>query len=384
MAGLSLLSAVGKTLRRHDVDVDGAALELRQQLALPEGLQYLWPHPHRPFLYAACSDGRPGRDGGRHFACVLARRPDGMLALHGEPLPLPVRPVHLSIDAAGRHVVLTSPKPSRIAVHPILDDGRLGAELPQPPMPALAKMAHQALFTPDGRRLVVPLRGNPPHDGSSEDPGAIAVFDYDDGRLVHRQTIAPEGGHGFGPRHVAFHPGRPWMYLSIERQNQLALFRLGESIEGPVVRIDSLRSPDRLRPRQLGGAIHVHPGGRFVYMSNRADGTIEVDGRQVFNDGENSIAVFAIDPDDGMPRLIQHADSHGIHPRTFHIDPSGRLLVAANMTTRLVRDGGTVREQPGGLSLFRIGSDGRLSFVRSEPADTARDHLFWAGMVQAA
>ena len=66
----------------------------------------------------------------------------------------------------------------------------------------------------------------------------------------------------------------------------------------------------------LGGAIHVHPGGRFAYVSNRADGTVEHRGEQVFNGGENSIAVFALDPQSGEPRRIQNAPTQGIHART--------------------------------------------------------------------
>ena len=49
---------------------------------------------------------------------------------------------------------------------------------------------------------------------------------------------------------------------------------------------------------------------------------------KVFAGGENSLAVFALDPASGEPTLIQHVDTRGIHCRTFHIDPSGRMLVA--------------------------------------------------------
>lgn len=71
-----------------------------------------------------------------------------------------------------------------------------------------------------------------------------------------------------------------------------------------------------------------------------------------------------------------------MHVRTFHIDPSGRLLAAANMTTRKVRDGDGVRPVAGGLSVFRIGDDGKLTFVRKYDADVSRANMFWMGVFE--
>ena len=53
-----------------------------------------------------------------------------------------------------------------------------------------------------------------------------------------------------------------------------------------------------------------------------------------------------------------------IHPRTFHIDPTGRLLVAQHNLPVNVRDGDAVKTLAAGLSVFRIGDDGKLTFVR--------------------
>ena len=63
--------------------------------------------------------------------------------------------------------------------------------------------------------------------------------------------------------------------------------------------------------------IRVHPGGRFVYGSNR---------------GHDSIAVFRVG-DSGVLTLVEHEPTRGKTPRSFTIDPSGRWLVAANQGT---------------------------------------------------
>ena len=58
-------------------------------------------------------------------------------------------------------------------------------------------------------------------------------------------------------------------------------------------------------------------------------------------------------------------ETQKIHPRTFHIDPSGRLLVAQHNLPVNVRDGDAVKTVPAGLSVFRIGDDGKLTFARN-------------------
>ena len=125
----------------------------------------------------------------------------------------------------------------------------------------------------------------------------------------------------------------------------------------------------------------MHPDGRFVYAVNRASATAEFEGKPVFAGGENNFAVYSIDPATGEPSLIQHVDTHGIHCRTFHIDPSGRLLVAAHIMPLLVKDGETLRTVPASLAVFRIDDGGRLDFVRKYDVDVGDKTMFWMGMV---
>jgi hypothetical protein len=118
-----------------------------------------------------------------------------------------------------------------------------------------------------------------------------------------------------------------------------------------------------------------------VYGINRSDHRIDVDGQRAFGGGENSLAVFAIDQKTGEPTLIQHIDTQGFHPRTFHIDPSGRLLVAAHIMAMPVRQGSTIVTVPANMSVFRIGSDGKLAHVRKYDVDVGKAFQWWMGMV---
>ena len=94
------------------------------------------------------------------------------------------------------------------------------------------------------------------------------------------------------------------MYLNLERQNQLQVYRTvnGESVEPKALFTkDTLDNQAASKPQQMTGAIHVHPNGRFVYISNRASGTTMVDGKPVWEGGENTIGVYAIDQKTGEP-----------------------------------------------------------------------------------
>src|SRR5439155_4238150 len=128
----------------------------------------------------------------------------------------------------------------------------------------------------------------------------------------------------------------------------------------------------------------IHPNGRFVYLTNRASRTVDFEGKKVFAGGENSVAVFSINPQTGEPTLIQNIDGHSVQLRTFAIDPSARVLVAASVQPILVRKGNGVENLSAGLSVYRIGADGKLTFARKYDVDVGGKTQFWSGMVTLA
>lgn len=146
-------------------------------------------------------------------------------------------------------------------------------------------------------------------------------------------------------------------------------------------RKETLAEPRNIRSRQAASTVHVHPNGRFLYGANRAQDTIEFQGKKVFKGGENNIVVYSINQSTGEPTPIQHIETRAIHPRTFHIDPSGSMLVAQHDLPVNVRDGDAIRTVPTGLSVFRIGDDGKLTYVRKYDIDVGDKIMFWMGMV---
>ena len=371
-------ASVGPLLTLYDIDVDGGALIKRGAITLPANIQYAWPHPSRRFLYVVSSSGGPGIAGDKHYASALAIDPaTGALRPHGDTAALPSRPIHACVDASGRYLLSAYNTPSGVTVHRLDADGTIGAPVAQPGNLDTGVYAHQIRVAPDNRNAILVTRGNNAGEGKPEDPGAIKTFRFNDGVLSNLASIAPGNGLGFGPRHLDFHPSRPWAFVSVERQNKLLVYALDDDTglsRAPLFIKETLSDPKSAVP-QGTGAIHVHPNGKFVYLTNRTFPASGPGARKVAPGGENSVAAFAIDQTTGEPTLLQNLDGRGLQLRTFGIDPAGRLLVVASI---MAAEDGTL---PAGITVMRIGGDGRLSFARKYDVDVGNAQQFWSGMV---
>jgi 6-phosphogluconolactonase (cycloisomerase 2 family) len=380
--------AVGPTLTCWRADIGAAGLTRQGSVELPALIQYAWRNPARPVLYVASSNFVPmGKEGGKHHLTALKIDPDtGALSPFGDPVAIHARPINITADASGKWLLTAYNVPSGLSVHPLGADGAIGEEVKQAGKIDGGIYAHQIRVMPSNRAVVLVTRGNNATATKPEDPGALKVKALKNGQLTDLASIAPGAGYGFGPRHVDFHLTKPWMYASIERQNQLQMYRLhGDGMEpAPAFVLTTLAEPGNLRPEQMVGPIHVHPNGRFVYLGNRANGLIEADGKKFAAGGENSIAVFSIDQTSGEPKMVQTIDTRGFHPRTFSIEPSGRMLVVANLTAMPVRDGDTVTTKPATLSAYKIGEDGKLTFVQAYDIETNGMMQFWSGFIRTS
>src|SRR3989441_2292493 len=369
------------------MDVDEASLVKRNTVSLPANIQYAWPHPSRQYFYVVSSGGGPGVASDKNFANAFHIDPaTGVLTPHGQPQNLPSRPIHTSVDIAGDYLLTAYNDPSSLTVHRINRDGTLGARVDQPNRLDTGKYAHQIRATLDNQQVILVTRGNNAPGDNPVNPGSLKTFAFKDGVLTQLAAIQPGDGMHFGPRHLDFHPTQPCVYVSIESQNKLYVYRrdaaTGLSRE-PIFIKETLSDP-KSPFRQGAGTVHVHPNGRFLYQANRASSTVEFEGKRIFAGGENSIAVFSINQSTGEPTLIQNIDGHGIQLRTFAIDPTARMMVAASIQPLPVREGGIVKTLSAGLTAFRIGNDGKLAFARKYDVDAGSKTQFWSGMVTLA
>jgi len=377
-----LYASVGADLGLYTVDENALTLTQDSVTRTPDLVQYVWVHPAMSVMYVAYSNRSRAND--NHGVAAYRIDPGtGRLTEINRALALDNRPIHISVDPSGRHLLIACNQPSTLTVHTLNADGSIGDPVAQREPVDVGIYAHQVRVAPSGNLVVVSARGSDATATAPATPGALEVFRYSDGQLSNGSPVTAGDGLAFGPRHVDFHATRPWMYVSMERNNELLTYGVqdGGITPSPLFTKATVSQPELRAPAQYLGPIHVHPNGRFVYVVNRSDGTVDFAGRKVHGTGENTVAAFSIDESSGEPALIQSIGIDAYHARTFTIHPNGKMLVTAAVAPLSERDGDQVRDVPAGLSVFGIGDDGRLTLARKYDVDVTGGPLFWCGMV---
>ncbi|MDB6000737.1 MAG: 3-carboxymuconate cyclase, partial [Rhizobacter sp.] len=379
-APLTLHLSVGPALIAFAVDRHDLSRTEVGRVVLAAPIQYVWPHPTRSLLYVASSNRSISKADDVHsLATVEVDERTGALRVIGQ-VDLPTRPIHLTVEPSGLRLFVAYNVPSLVTVHAIRPDGRATQATPQASPPSSGIYPHQVLVMPSGRAAIVVARGDDARHGKPEQPGSLRVLSLEDDALRPLQTVAPGDGYGFGPRHLDFHPSGRWVAVSIERQNELHVYSLtGDTLSAePVFKLSTLPAPPRSPHDQLAGAIRFHPNGKTLYVVNRNDTAIYGDGTIPSDFEGNNIAVYSFDDQTGRPELLQYVLTESVHVRTFSLDVTGRILVAASILPSTVRRGDGVEKVPARLSFFRVANDGRLTLARLDDMGNERESMFWS------
>jgi len=215
--------------------------------------------------------------------------------------PLADSMAYLSIDQTGRFLFGASYGGSLVAVSPIGLDGRVGATLHRL---ATGPNAHAVLPAPDNCFVLATNLGS--------DEIRIFRFDASSGALTPGEPPAIKTGIGSGPRHLAFHPNAPLVFLLGELDAVVRSFAY-DAAEGRLTEISSAAAmPAGSAAKPWGADIHLTPNGRFLYISERTTSTL---------------VGFSVDPSSGALTLIEATPTEK-QPRGFAIDPTGRFLAA--------------------------------------------------------
>ena len=276
---------------------------------------FLTIHPNGRFLYAVNElEKYNGRATGAVSAFAIARDTGALTRLNEQPSEGGA-PCYVSVDRSGRVVLVANYVGGSVAVLPIQADG------------ALAPATHVVQHTGNGPNAE---RQEAPHahcilaDPSNRfalaaDLGADRVFVY---RLdlEGKSLRHVEGGDavmrpGAGPRHIAFHPTLPLVFVANELDSTVATLRF-DAERGALSPLDTRSTvPAGWTGTNYPADIHVASSGRTLYVSNR---------------GHNSIAVFSVAESTGALALDQVVSTEGDWPRNFSLDPTGRWLLVAN------------------------------------------------------
>ena len=126
---------------------------------------------------------------------------------------------------------------------------------------------------------------------------------------------------GSGPRHLAFHPRAPYVYVNGETDSTVSALSFNAQA-GTLSTFQTVSTlPDGFSGTNTTAEIQVDPAGRFVYVSNR---------------GHDSIAILKIDPANGALALVGHAPTNGRTPRYFTFDPTGAYVLVGNQGSNTV------------------------------------------------
>ena len=378
-------AAIGDRLIHFNANIDTAKLEHNASVKFGLNIQYVWRHPDLSIIYLALSNGGPGNKGTKHQLCACnLNTKDGTIEDIINSITLPYRPLHLSIDHQKKHVLVAYNNPCFVSVHQLESSGAISSLIKQDINLDEGIFGHQIMATPDGKEVILVCRGFDALNGQPEQPGALKFFDYEDGKLTFKHAIAPNNGIGFGARHLDFHQNKNWIYLALERQSEIHFLRINEDATNKIIeqKVSTLSQDVQTGVRQAASAIHIHPNGNFVYVSNRAYLEEKCSHEQIIPDGEDNIAVFKINKETGTVNLIDSVDTNGSLPRTFSIDPSGQILIAANSEpARKKNKLGQVVDLPVSLSLFKIDVDGKLDQSENLAFPNEDQLLFWAGFL---
>src|SRR5712671_5109309 len=134
--------------------------------------------------------------------------------------------VREAVDPSGKFLVMANYASGSVAVLPIAPDGSLKDQhqlLPLPGEPGPHKVEqisshpHDVVFDPSGRFVLVPDKGL--------DRVFVFRFDAASGRLSPAETDCVKTRPGAGPRHLAFHPKLPVVWVLNELDSTVATCR---------------------------------------------------------------------------------------------------------------------------------------------------------------
>jgi 6-phosphogluconolactonase len=252
-------------------------------------------------------------------------------------------PCYISLDSTGHAAFVANYAGSTIASYRLRADGGLSEPVERIDFkdakfgrrgPVTARQdaphPHSVHLSPDGRFLLVSDLGS----------DAISVFAVDPAaaRLGPPSLFRSERP-GCGPRHIAFHPNRRWIYSINELDSTIDqfLWTTTSSRTNPQgILVSTGRFVKTIAPgfpaaKNTAAEVAVSYDGNYLYASNR---------------GEDTLVVFSIG-DDGSLKLLQRISCGGKTPRHFTLSPDERWLLCGNQDSATVtvfrRDGGTGR-----------------------------------------
>jgi len=290
------------------------AAELAAEIGSPG---FLALHPAGDKLYAvANTPAGPGAIGYRIAA-------DGKLEVINAAATGDGGGAHIAVHPSGKFLLTAQFGGGSTALFPLDAEGRLGsAQLYKHTGPGSGVVpkrqdkphAHYCGFSPDGRFAVVPDLGL---DG-------IVIYRIDLDKISLERHGFAASVPGGGPRHLRFSADGKFIYLLNELALSVTTFAW-DAAAGTARQLTTVPAlSDETKAGELfnsAAEILAHPGGRFVYSSNR---------------GHDTVSVYRAEPATGVLSVVQVQPVRGAFPRNINLSPDGGWLLAAGADSNTV------------------------------------------------
>jgi len=281
---------------------------------------FLTIHPNHKWLYTVNENGSETVMGSVSAYAIDPKT--GKLSLLNWVSSKGGAPCHLSIDHSGKWLAVANYTSGSVAVLPIAADGKLGeaAGFVQQAGSSVNRErqagphAHEAVFSPDNRFLLVPDLG--------ADKIFVYRFDAASGSITPNNPPSAAARPGSGPRHLVFHPNGKMVYVV----NELASSVTAYTYDSPAGKLEELQAtsilPDGFTGANTAAELAVNADGTRLYASNR---------------GHDSIALLSIDPVAFTLTAMEYPPAMVQKPRYITLDPEGAILIAVG------QDSGTLQ-----------------------------------------
>jgi len=312
-----------KGIYSFDFDADTGKLTPKGVAAETPDPSWVVVHPSGKYAYAANEAGKAST-----VSAFAVDAKSGKLSQLNQMPALGEDPCYLSFDKTGKFLLVANYTSGTVAVFPIQADGKLGEHT--------AVMKDEGALGPNKERQdaphahwIVPSEGNGFVYVADLGLDRVMTYKFDPvkGSLGAMPAPGPqqpfvqnalELSPGTGPRHAAISKMRnftQFLYVLGELDSTITVF--GTSKEGmfggAIQTVPML--PKGFAGRNDAAEIAIHPNGKFLYTSNR---------------GDDTIAIFSVDPAKGTLTFAARVPTGGKEPRHFAIDPSGKYLLAEN------------------------------------------------------
>ena len=284
-------SSIG--IHLYDVDVEEGTLSERKVVPVNNS-SYVVKSKNGKYLYSIADEG----------VAVFEIKPDGDLELINKVGIDGMRGCYLCVDDTGKYLFVAGYHDGKITAVHTHQDGRLGQVFDGVFHKGVGSVAERNFrphvscvkTTPEGKYVC------------AVDNGIDQVKIYRINTTRNRMELVDilRCKRESGPREIVFSKDGKYAYILFELINKVGVFTYKDTDKGPDFELIQLVEPlsDQLDPmHDCGAAMTMSPDGKYLFTSTA---------------GDNSVAMFSINPEDGKLTKELHCRSVGNIRRISH------------------------------------------------------------------